>query len=72
MLGEYELIVDSAEQAIERPYDYQEQKQYYFGKNKMYPQKNQSIVLPNGEDIVDIYLGQLGKKRYYFIPRSLR
>ena len=26
MLGEYELIVDSAKQAIERPKDYQEQK----------------------------------------------
>lgn len=27
----------------------------------MYPIKNQFIVLPNGEDIVEIYIGQLGK-----------
>ncbi|MEJ6486709.1 hypothetical protein N0Y54_36535 [Nostoc punctiforme UO1] len=31
ILCEYELIVDSAEQAIARPVDYQEQKQYYSG-----------------------------------------
>lgn len=28
MLSEYELIVDSAEQATARPVDYQEQKRY--------------------------------------------
>ncbi len=38
-LSEYELIIDSAEEAIERPGDYQEQKKYY-------------IVLPGGEDVV--------------------
>ncbi len=61
-LCEYELIVDSAEQAIQRPIDYQEQKQYYSGKKKMHTLKNQFIVLPHGEDIVDIYIGQLGKR----------
>lgn len=61
ILREYELIVDSAEQAIERPGDYQEQKRYYSGKKKMHTIKNQFIVLPNGEDIVDICIGQLGK-----------
>lgn len=60
-LCEYELIVDSSEQAIERPGDYQEQKQYYSGKKKMHTMKNQFIVLPNGEDIVDVCIGQLGK-----------
>ncbi len=60
-LCEYELIVDSAEQAIQRPTDYQEQKQHYSGKKKMHTLKNQFIVLPHGEDIVDIYIGQLGK-----------
>ena len=30
MLCESELIVDSAEQAVERPSDYQEQKQYSY------------------------------------------
>lgn len=61
MLCEYELIVDSAEQAIQRPVDYQKQKKYYSGKKKMHTLKNQFIVLPNGEDIVDIVVGQLGK-----------
>ncbi|MCC5669328.1 transposase [Nostoc sp. CHAB 5784] len=60
-LSEYELIIDSAEQAIERPIDYQEQKKYYSGKKKLHTLKNQFIVLPNGADIVDICLGQLGK-----------
>lgn len=61
ILSEYELIVDSSEQAIERPLDYQEQKRYYSGKKKMHTLKNQFIVLPNGADIVDICIGQLGK-----------
>lgn len=61
MLVEYELIVDSAEQAIARPVDYQEQKQYYSGKKKMHTLKNQFVVLPGGEDIVDIQIGKLGK-----------
>lgn len=60
-LCEYELIIDSAEQAIERPGDYQEQKKYYSGKKKMHTLKNQFIVLPGGEDIVDVCIGQLGK-----------
>lgn len=34
ILSRYELIVDSTEQAIERPGDYQEQKQYYSGKKR--------------------------------------
>ncbi|MBA3921211.1 MAG: transposase family protein [Nostocaceae cyanobacterium] len=60
-LCEYELIVDSAEQAIERPGDYQEQKRYYSGKKKMHTLKNQFIVLPGGRDIVDVCIGELGK-----------
>jgi len=58
LLG-YELIVDSAEQPVQRPVDYQ-QKKYYSGK-KMHTFKNQFIVLPNGEDIVDVIVGKLGK-----------
>ncbi|WP_427161211.1 transposase family protein [Aliinostoc sp. HNIBRCY26] len=61
ILSEHELIVDSAEQAIERPGDYQEQKKYYSGKKKIHTIKNQFIVLPGGRDIVDICIGQLGK-----------
>jgi len=33
LLG-YELIVDSAEQPVQRPVDYQEQKKYYSGKKR--------------------------------------
>jgi hypothetical protein len=61
MLSEYELVVDSAEQAVARPVDYQEQKKYYSGKKKMHTKKNQFIVLPGGEDIVDVCVGMLGK-----------
>jgi len=61
MLSEYELIVDSAEQATARPVDYQEKKKYYSGKKKMHTLKNQFIVLPGGEDIVDVCVGMLGK-----------
>lgn len=61
ILLDYELIVDSAEQAIQRPSDYEEQKKYYSGKKKMHTLKNQIIVLPNGEDIVDVTIGKLGK-----------
>ncbi|WP_414530953.1 transposase, partial [Nodularia chucula] len=61
MLSEHELIIDSAEQAIARPVDYQDQKKYYSGKKKMHTLKNQFIVLPGGEDIVDVCVGMLGK-----------
>lgn len=61
MLSEYELIVDSTEQATARPVDYQEQKRYYSGKKKMHTLKNQFIILPSGEDIVDVCVGILGK-----------
>lgn len=61
MLGEYELIVDSAEPAIERLIDYNNQKLYYSVNKKMHTLKNQFIVLPKGEDIVDVYVGKLCK-----------
>jgi len=59
-LTDYELIVDSAEQAIERPLDYQTQKEYYSGKQKRHTFKNQFIVLPKGIDIVDVVVGKPG------------
>lgn len=71
-LCEYELIVDSAEQAIERPGDYEEQKKYYSGKKKMHTIKNQFIVLPGGKDIVDICLGQFGKTSDITLFRNTR
>ncbi|GBF54848.1 hypothetical protein N0824_02716 [Microcystis sp. 0824] len=45
------MIVDSAEQPVERPIDYQEQKIYYSGKQKRHTLKSQFIVLPKAEDI---------------------
>jgi hypothetical protein len=62
ILTEYELIVDTCEQPRERPGDYQEQKKYYSGKKKNHTLKNQLIILPNGEDIVDITVGEPGPK----------
>ncbi len=59
-LLEYELIVDSAEQVIERPLDYQEQKKYYSGKKKTHTFKSQFIVLPKGEDMIDVVIGKPG------------
>ena len=60
-LSEYELIVDSEEQDIERPSDYQLQKKYYSGKQKSHTFKNQFIVLPLGSDIVDVVVGKPGR-----------
>ncbi|NEP51797.1 MAG: transposase [Moorea sp. SIO3C2] len=69
-LTEYELIVDSAEQVRERPLavghatrtDYNQQKLFYSGKKKNHTFKNQFIVLPKGEDIVDVVVGKPGPK----------
>lgn len=60
-LKEYELIVDSTEQPVARSVDYEEQKLHYSGKKKMHTLKNQFIVLPLGQDIVDITAGEFGK-----------
>lgn len=62
ILKEYELLVDSEEQAIPRPKDYEEQKSFYSGKKKYHTKKNPFIVLPSGADIVDIVLGERGPK----------
>jgi len=61
-LKKYELIVDSEEQNINRPLQYEEQKKYYSGKKKNHTLKNQFIVLPLGEDIVDVVVGSPGPK----------
>ena len=60
-LTEYELIVDSWEQARERPGDNQIQKEYYVGKKKQHTFKGQVIGLPLGKDIVDVEVGKKGK-----------
>ena len=61
MLTEQELIVDSWEQARERPGDNQSQKEYYSGKKKQHTFKGQVITLPQGKDVVDIEVGKQGK-----------
>lgn len=61
-LVKYELIVDSSEQARERPFDDQEQKKYYSGKKKHHTLKTQFIILPQGKDIVDVVVGYPGPK----------
>ncbi|MGD1702589.1 transposase family protein [Dapis sp. BLCC M229] len=62
ILTEYELIIDSYEQAIERPQKYEKQKEYYSGKKKNHKRKSQVILLPLGKNIVDIEAGKPGKK----------
>ena len=62
ILTEFELIVDSYEQPIERPSDYKEQKKYYSGKKVNHTRKSQLIVLPNGKDIVDVVSNKPGPK----------
>lgn len=49
LLTEFELIVDSYEQPIERPGEYEEQKKYYSGKKVSHTRKSQLIVLPAGQ-----------------------
>lgn len=62
ILTQYELIVDSTEQPIERPLDQEEQEIYYSGKQKKHTRKNQLITLPNGSDIIDVVAGDPGPK----------
>lgn len=59
-LVNYELIVDSWEQPIERPGDPLTQKKHFSGKQKRHTLKNQAIVLPLKLDIVDVVFGQPG------------
>jgi len=62
ILTEYELTVDSYEQARERPVSDEEQKKYYSGKKSHHTFKSQIIILPDGRDIVDIVTGEPGPK----------
>jgi len=56
ILTEFELIVDSYNLAIQRPKDYQQQKNNY----ERIAKKNQLIVKPSGKEIVDIIVGETG------------
>ncbi len=60
LLTEFELLVDSSEQHRERPGKYQEQKKFYSGKKKKHTFKNQFIILPQAQDIVDVIVGLPG------------
>lgn len=57
LLTEFELLVDSTEQHRERPGEYKEQKKFFFGKKKKPTFKNKFIILPQGQDIVDVVVG---------------
>lgn len=60
LLSDFRLIVDSTEQARERPGDQKEQQKYFSGKKKQHTFKNQLITLPEGKDIVDVIVGATG------------
>ena len=57
---EFELLVDSTEQHRERPGEYKEQKKFFSGKKKKHTFKNQFIILPEAQDIVDVIVGLPG------------
>jgi hypothetical protein len=61
-LGKSELLVDSAEQEIERHTQPKVRDKYYSGKQKRHTFKNQYIVLPGGQEIIDVVIGQPGPK----------
>lgn len=61
-LPEGALLVDSWEQPIPRPSDQQQQEQYYSGKQKDHTRKNQAITLPQGIDLVDVFIGEKGPR----------
>jgi hypothetical protein len=60
LLVELELLVDSSEQFRERPGEREEQERFYSSKQKGHTFKTQFIVLPKGEDIVDVKTGDPG------------
>lgn len=59
-LTQFQLIVDSFEQARERPSDNEEQRLYFSGKKKQHTFKSQIVTLPGGKDIVDATAGETG------------
>ena len=63
ILTEFELIVDSYDQPIQRPTDAREQKNNYSEKQKRHTKKNQVIVRPSGKEIVDVVVGKLEQRQ---------
>ena len=72
ILTEFELIVDSYDQPIQRPTDAREQKNNYSGKQKRPTKKNQVIVMPSGKEIVDVVVGETGATADIKIWRNQR
>lgn len=59
-LTQFQLIVDSLEQARERPEDNEEQRSWFSGKKQQHTFKSQIVTLPKGKDIVDVSAGAKG------------
>ncbi|WP_261891574.1 transposase [Acaryochloris marina] len=59
-LTQFQLIVDTFEQARERPIDNDEQRSYFSGKKQQHTFKSQIVTLPGGKDIVDAIAGKKG------------
>ena len=54
------MLVDTTEQARQRPNNYQEQKKYYSGKKGFHTLKNSVISCVQGQDIIDVTVGARG------------
>lgn len=67
-----ELVVDSTEQVIERPGEYQEQKRTYSGKKKNFTFKNQLIVSSKRLDIIAVEVGMPGRMSDISLWRNSR
>lgn len=60
LLEQFRLLVDSTEQARERPGNNEHQQSCFSGKKKQHTFKNQLLSLPEGKDIVDVVVGATG------------
>ncbi|MHC5722672.1 MAG: HARBI1 family protein [Nostoc sp.] len=54
ILTNFQLLVDSLEQPINRPSDNEKQKKFYSGKKKQHTLKSQVVGLPSAKDIIDV------------------
>ncbi len=60
LLEEIELLVDTTEQARQRPKNYNEQKKYFSGKQQSHTFKNSVISCSKGQDIIDVVVAARG------------
>jgi DDE superfamily endonuclease/Helix-turn-helix of DDE superfamily endonuclease len=60
ILTDFQLLVDSAEQAINRPSQPEKQKECYSGKKRQHTIKIQFVGMPNVKDIVDVEVSYPG------------